>query len=100
MKEAEDRASALQRDVLDLTQARTLLIEQLAQKKEALELRMNTSGDEEIRLQQALEKKRTEAKALLRETTQLKKELIELRSRPEQRSREDMSNEKVRLMKR
>lgn len=100
MKEAEDRASALQRDVLDLSQARTLLIEQLAQKKEALELRMNTSGDEEIRLQQALEKKRTEAKALLRETTQLKKELIELRSRPEQRSREDMSNEKVRLMKR
>lgn len=100
VKEAEDHASVLQREVMDLTHARTLLLEQLVQKKEALELRMNTTGDDEMQLREALEKKRNEAKALLRESTQLKKELIELRSRPEQRSREDVSNEKVRLMKR
>ena len=100
VKEAEDHASALQREVLDLTQARALLLEQLVQKKEALELRMNATGDDEMRLQEALEKKRNEAKALLRESTQLKKELIELRSRPEQRAKEDVSNEKIRLMKR
>ena len=70
-----------------------------AVEKASVDMRV-TAADDESKLQQALDRKRGEVKQLTRETAQLKKEVQELRNRPEQRPREDVSSEKYRLMKR
>lgn len=98
-EQAAARSSQLEREVLDLTQARAQLAAQLRARKEALELRAGP-GDEEGRLQQALDRKRGEVKQLTRETAQLRKEVQELRGRSEQRGGENIGSEKYRLMKR
>lgn len=98
-EQAAARTSQLEREVLDLTQARSQLSAQLRARKEALELRAGP-GDEEGRLQQALDRKRGEVKQLTRETAQLRKEVQELRGRSEQRPGENVASEKYRLMKR
>ena len=98
-EQAAARTSQLEREVLDLTQARSQLSAQLRARKEALELRAG-AGDGEARLQQALDRKRGEVKQLTRETALLRKEVQELRGRSEQRAREDIGSEKYRLMKR
>lgn len=51
-------------------------------------------------MQQALERKRSEMKVLMKENTQLKKELSEWKNRPEQRIHEDVSSERSRIMRR
>ena len=99
VEKATSRADHLERDVIDLTRARDQLSEQLSAKKDSVDMRV-TTADDESRLQQALDRKRGEVKQLTRETAQLKKEVQELRNRPEQRPREDVSSEKYRLMKR
>ena len=98
-EKAAERTNQLEREVLDLTQARTQLAAQLRARKEALELRAGP-GDEEGRLQQALDRKRGEVKQLTRETAQLRKEVQELRGRSEQRGGDNIGSEKYRLMKR
>lgn len=51
-------------------------------------------------MQQALERKRSEMKVLMKENSQLKKELSEWKNRPEQRIHEDVSSERSRIMRR